>query len=176
MDPVRVKHMRKPRPRRPAPVVDVHPAVGVLLDLENLLHDTRLVSGDAVRAGFRTIMDTVRSLGTARFAVGVCDWWLAKILSTDAHELGLRVFPGEIGPDRADAELIRRGERDLPPSVDLVVIGSGDHAFADLARVQHDAGRQVVVLGRPGHIARELTVVADEVLVIELDAFTPTAA
>jgi hypothetical protein len=151
------------------------PVVGMVLDLENLLHDARQVSGEAVRAGLRQIMATIRALGTPRVAIGVCDWWLAKMLAPEAQRLGLRVYPGAMGPDRADAELLRRAAWDVPPSVDLLVIGSGDGAFRALAREQHELGRRVVVAGRPGGIARSLAAVADQVLVLDLEA-QPAAA
>jgi hypothetical protein len=109
-------------------------------------------------------MTQVRPLGTLRYAVGACDHWLAKTLVPVAEGLGVRVFPGPVGKDRADSELLRRAERDLPPSVDVVVIGSGDGAFARLAEAQRGLGRRVVVVGREGHISRRLRVVADEVV------------
>jgi hypothetical protein len=151
------------------------PAIALLLDLENLLHDQRRISGDAIRSGFGELMRELRRLGRARYAVGACDFWLAKALCPTAQSLGVRVFPGRTGPDRADGELLARGARDLPSSVDVVVIGSGDGAFTPLVRVQQAAGRRVVVAGRPGRISRALAEAADEVIVLDL-APQPVAA
>ena len=41
-----------------------------------------------------------------------CDRWLAGMLAPAAAGANVRVFPGQIGRDRADTELLRRA-RDL---------------------------------------------------------------
>jgi hypothetical protein len=84
------------------------PAVALLLDLENLLHDDRRVSGDAVRLGLAHLMTQLRPLGSLRYAVGACDFWLARVLCPAAAQLGVRVFPGASGRDRAD-EVVHLG-------------------------------------------------------------------
>ena len=82
--------------------------VGALLDLENLLHRARRASGTAVRAQFAAIVQELRGLGEIRSAVGCCDRWLAKVLVPVAAASEIRIFPGLMGKDRADGELLRR--------------------------------------------------------------------
>lgn len=152
------------------------PAVGMLLDLENLLHEARRVSGEAIRHGLATVMRELRPLGAPRFVIGVCDWWLAKSLCPTAAALGVRVYPGPMGPRRADAELLRRGLQDIPGSIDIVVIGSGDRAFCRLVHAHRAAGRRVVVAGPEGAIAACLRALADDVVEVALGQPAPTAA
>lgn len=140
----------------------------MLLDLENLLHEARRVSGQAIRHGLVRVMEQLRPLGAPRFVVGVCDWWLAKALCPTAATLGVRVYPGPMGRRRADAELLRRGVDDVPDSVAVLVIGSGDAAFAELVHAHRTAGRRVVVAGRAGRIARCLLADADDVVRLDL--------
>lgn len=143
--------------------------VGAVLDLENLLHAARRSSGMLVRAQFNAIVRQVRGLGDVRSAVGCCDFWLAKLLVPVAPAAGLRVFPGRVGRDRADAELLRRAS-DVPPSVDTFVVGSGDAVFAPLVASQSLAGRRTVVIGRRGSIAKALRLVADTVIELQPQA------
>jgi hypothetical protein len=137
--------------------------VGAVLDLENLLHRARHVSGVAVRAQFLAVVDALRGVGDVRHAVGCCDWWLAGMLTPVAPATGVRIFPGPIGKDRADGELLRR-VADIPASVDTLVVGSGDGAFAPLVAQQALAGRRTVVIGRPGGIAAALRAAAHQVI------------
>jgi hypothetical protein len=137
--------------------------VGALLDLENLLHAARRRSGTAVRAQLRLLMAQIRTLGDVRHAVGCCDFWLAKVLTPTAAELGVRVFPGRLGKDRADAELLRRAA-DIPPSADVLVVGSGDGTFAPLVARAALAGRHTVVIARTGSVSAALRAAAHEVI------------
>jgi hypothetical protein len=139
--------------------------VGAVLDLENLLHEERRTSRAAVEAAFTAIVAELHDLGEVRFAVGCCDWWLAKVLCPVAASLGVRVHPGPLGHDRADGELLRRVD-DVPRSVDMLVVGSGDRVFAPAVGRQRAAGRSVVVLARPGRVSRALADACD--IVIEL--------
>ena len=137
--------------------------VGVVLDLENLLHSARRVSGAVVRAQFLSVVDRIRSLGEVHYAVGCCDRWLAGMLAPVAAEAGVRVFPGRIGKDRADGELLRRAA-EVPRSVEALVVGSGDGAFAPLVARQALAGRHTVVIGRAGSVAANLRAAAHQVI------------
>lgn len=137
--------------------------VAALLDVENVLFAERRVGAAAAQAGLADLMARVRRLGELRFAVAACDWWMARLLLPAAARYGVRLFPGPLGRDRADRELLRRGA-DIPRSTELVVIASGDGAFASLARQQHDRGRSVVVAAHDGHLAASLQASADEVL------------
>lgn len=141
--------------------------VGAVLDLENLLHASRRTSGGAVRAQFLSVVNVLRGLGDVRHAVGCCDRWLAGMLAPVAAGAGVRVFPGRIGKDRADTELLRRAA-DIPAAVDTLVVGSGDGAFAPLVAEQALAGRRTVVIGRPGTIASALRAAAHEVIELPL--------
>ena len=97
--------------------------LAAVLDLENLLHTARGVSPAAVRTQFLEIAAWVHALGEVRYAVGCCDYWLAKILAPVAAEAGVRIFPGPIGRDRADGELLRRAA-DIPDSAEVLIVGS----------------------------------------------------
>lgn len=137
--------------------------IGAVLDLENLLHTARRSSGMLVRAQFSAIVEQVRGLGEVRSAFGCCDWWLAKVLVPASAAAGVRIFPGALGRDRADGELLRRAA-DIPRSVDTLVVGSGDGAFAPLVAEHSLLGRRTVVIGRRGAIARSLRAAADTVI------------
>jgi hypothetical protein len=138
-------------------------SIGVLLDLENILHRARLHGPDAVRAGLARVMDQLGGLGPVSWAVGSCDWWLARTLLPVAMTRGVRVHPGPCGPDRADGDLLRRSA-DVPASVRTLVIASGDGAFLPVVRAHRAAGRQVVVAGCPGSVSTQLADAADRVV------------
>lgn len=143
--------------------------VGAVLDLENLLYRARRTSGAAVRAQFLHIVEQLRDLGEIRHAVACCDRWLAGMLAPVAGPAGVRIFPGPIGKDRADAELLRRAA-DVPSGANTLVVGSGDAAFAPLVAQQALDGRRTVVLGHRGAISAALRAAAHEV--IELRSHT----
>jgi hypothetical protein len=59
------------------------------------------------------------------------------------------------GPDGADLALLAAAPIDwVRKRFDRIVIGSGDHCFAELTAAGLDAGLEVVVVARPGTIAR----------------------
>jgi hypothetical protein len=138
-------------------------SIGVLLDLENILHRARPHGPDAVRAGLAALMDRLGDLGQVSWAVGSCDWWLARVLLPTAAAASVRIHPGPCGPDRADGELLRRAD-DVPASVGTLVIASGDAAFLPAVRAHRAAGRQVVVAGCRGTMSRQLADAADQVV------------
>jgi hypothetical protein len=148
------------------------PRVAALLDLENLLHDARRVGPRAVCDCLAIAMDRISAVGQLAYAVGCCDYWLARVVYPAVVALGIRVHGGPVGPDRADAELLRRG-RELPRSVDTVVIGSGDGCFAPLARHLRQSGQRVVVAGRGGTIAAALRTEADRVIDLDFGPLAP---
>lgn len=149
--------------------------VGALLDLENLLHTARRSSGAVVRAQFVNLVDQLHAIGDIRHASGCCDRWLAGMLAPVTAATGVRIYPGRIGKDRADAELLRRAA-DLPNSVDTLVIGSGDGIFAPLVAGQALAGRRTVVIGRPRSIAAALRAAAHQVIELPLRGIDVRAA
>jgi len=134
--------------------------VAAYLDVENLLHDPTLDPGPELEA----IVGSIRAEGdlVARVAVGAKDL-MARLVPALAAS-GIRGFVHAGGRDAADAELIRRITDQLPARADTVVIGSGDHCFAPVARRLRDAGRRVVVLARQGCLSHELYVAADTVV------------
>lgn len=137
--------------------------VAALLDLENLLHAARHVSGHAIRAEFLALVEQIRRIGDVRHAVACCDWWLAGILTPVAAPSGVRIFAGRSGKDRADGELLRRAA-DVPRSTQALVLGSGDGIFAPLVAAQALAGRLTTVVGVAGSIATSLRAAAHEVV------------
>lgn len=137
--------------------------VGAVLDLENLLHSARRSSGAAVRAQFLAMLESLREIGDLRHAVGCCDRWLAGILTPVLPGSGVRVFPGPMGKDRADLELLRRAD-EVPAALDALVVGSGDRIFARLVAEQALAGRHTVVVGRAGCISASVRAAAHRVI------------
>jgi hypothetical protein len=154
--------------QRCAGPVQERPQVAVILDLENVLYDARRVSGEAVRAAFVALMAELRMLGDVRFAVGCCDQWLAGMLAPVAQAWGVRLHPCAIGPDCADRELLRRAA-DIPRGASVLVVASGDGAFAPLVAEQSLEGRQTVVIARRGHIAMALRCAAHKVRELTTD-------
>jgi hypothetical protein len=74
------------------------------------------------------------------------------------------VHPG--GPDAADLALIERIRCHLPARADTVVICSGDHAFAPVARELRAAGKHVIVIARFGGLSARLYVASSEVRIV----------
>ena len=145
------------------------PRVAALLDIENLLHVERTKGSASVQRGLVAVVGQLRSIGLLCFSVACCDWWLAKLAVPAAELAGVRIFAGPPGRDRADGELLRR-DIDIPQSVEVVVIGSGDAAFTPLAERHRARGQRVVVLARPGSVARSLLEAADEFIPFALAA------
>jgi len=74
-----------------------------------------------------------------------------KMLATAAFDSPFsgQVIPAFRGPDGAERALLERIPVDwVVRRFERVVIGSGDHAFGDLARAARAAGLEVVVIGR----------------------------
>ena len=74
------------------------------------------------------------------------------------------------GHDGADRALIENFDIDhAAKRFDAVVIGSGDHAFIDVAYRARQRGLKVVVVSRPASLSRALATYAD--LVIDVPEF-----
>jgi hypothetical protein len=144
-------------------------SIGVLLDLENILHSARSQGPAAVRAGLVRAMHQLRDLGQVSWAVASCDWWLARTVLPAAAACGVRVHPGPCGQDRADHELLRRSA-DVPTSVGTLVIASGDGAFLPAVHEHRMAGRQVVVDAVHGALSAQLALAADRVVLLDMDS------
>ena len=77
-----------------------------------------------------------------------------------------RYLPGR-GADGADHALLDAAPADwVARRFDRLVIGSGDHAFTDLARTVRSARVEVVVIARPNRLAGSLRRTADLVLTL----------
>lgn len=135
-----------------------------MLDLENLIYGT----GGRPREVLRRVAGLVAGLGEAVHQVGCGNRWLVAGLSGTAADLGIRVFGGSMGADRADRELLARLRRDVPASCDTVVIGSGDRIFTAEVAAQRALGRRVIVVGVPGKTSAALRAVADLYLPLEV--------
>ena len=159
-------------PRAPA-------RIAAYWDLENLLATERDDRDEAL-ALIAAIVHRVQTGGVLVSNVACCDRTLTTEMAVALSTLGMRVFPHRGGVNAADETLINRIEHERPASVDTVVIGSGDHIFADVTRRLRAQGLRVVAVARPGKIAAELYVAVDEYLeVLTIDeafAVLPQAA
>lgn len=146
----------------------------VMIDLENLVYEYRIEADwnsavDCVAA----MLDEVTSRATVVVCVAVCDRSLARALAVPLSALGVRVHVHHGGADAADACLDSRLRSDVPPSCDLVVVGSGDHYFVESVGMLRARGMRVEVAAREGHISRRLRLAADRF--IDLTTETPVA-
>lgn len=132
----------------------------VVLDLENLLHPFRN-DPEALTAAFHSLVAQLKELADTIQIIGCGDHTLVRSLLTEASELGVRLYPGQTGPDRADTELISRLQSDRPDSANTIVIGSGDHAFTKTAKQLRRAGLTVIALARRGTISWQLATAID---------------
>lgn len=129
--------------------------IAVFLDLENLAStDAGEDPGLGARRA-RLILGDARARGTVVMAVAYCNRRLAPRVAWLLGPMGVRVFVHGGGPDAADLELIERIATDVPPTVDRVVIASGDHIFADPARALRERGVQVEVHAAYGALSAE---------------------
>jgi hypothetical protein len=130
------------------------------IDLENLM-GTAMPRPVDVRFAYASYAIAVEPDDTDR--------WVLATSHTCAHKAWM-AWPVNCcrltrsGPDGADLALLRF--LDVPQNlnrVERVVIGSGDGIFVDRARELRAMGAEVIVVARPGSIARALSAVADEV-------------
>ena len=142
--------------------------VALYMDVENLVHDLR-EAGDYEGATdlVAGLVREVERRGVAVAKVAYCDASLASRMAFGLATVGVRTFPHRGGgTDVADELLADEIANGLPDSADVVVIASGDHYFADVARALHKRGKKVVVAARAGSLSWELRGVADEVMSI----------
>src|SRR5919106_4335899 len=120
-------------------------ARGVLvLDVENLLYpyfDGKLEQG---LKALGQIVSALEEEMTLVLKVASCSRRLAARLAIPLAQLGVRTHVHRGGPDAADEDLVRRLEKHIPESCDVVIIGSGDHRFALPARRPQTLGRPVI--------------------------------
>lgn len=131
------------------------------LDIENLCGNPTAFGAVHVAAEYR---DLVRVQHGDQIVVGAS--------SSQAAFAGRQAFPGaqlvyREGQDGADNALVdfARSELDvLAGRFDTIVIGSGDHAFAPLARELAAVGLTVVVVAIPRTISGALTRSVDRIV------------
>jgi hypothetical protein len=152
--------------------------IALYMDVENLVHDLR-ETGDYGGANelITGLVRDVERRGVAVAKVAYCDASLARLMAFGLAEVGVRTFPHHGGgTDVADRLLVGEISHGLPDSVDVVVIASGDHYFADIARALRAKGKSVVVVAREGSLSWELRRAADEVVSIGTPAPVAVAA
>lgn len=99
-----------------------------------------------------------------------------------AHDLpmGIRWVPAGIGPEAADRALIDTTDVDfVARRYDRIVIGSGDHAFTELAGRLVAAGREVVAVAVDGSLSTSLREAVKTVVLMpphDSDPCVPTEA
>ncbi|MGH9229073.1 MAG: hypothetical protein ACRD07_10185 [Acidimicrobiales bacterium] len=138
-----------------------------LVDVDNLLGDPRQATRASVGA----------TLAAYRHAVRVAPADLVVVATNPglALEVGL-AWPGPLlraarGPDGADLALLADLADHLaagafPQRFSRVVIGGGDHIYEPAARRLTAAGARVVVVSRPGALARCLRASASRVVTL----------
>jgi len=158
--------MRGRRSVRPPALGPAHrpERIAAFFDLENLLYPLR-AKGD-IRPGVQALGRFMRELearGTVVTRLAVCDRPLRRRLCLQLDRLGIRTFTHWGGFDAADRALVQHLRGDLPASCGVVIIGSGDHAFAPEAARLRAEGRSVEVLALPTSLSGELRRAADRV-------------
>jgi uncharacterized LabA/DUF88 family protein len=136
-----------------------------LLDVENLCATGRPTRVEAVEA----VNCYVAASGfiPGHFGFASASQYLLAELAYDLP-LGLRWVPGGLGSDAADRALVSAVDAGfLARRIDRLVIGSGDHAFCDLAAGFATSGGVVQVVAREHSIAAALQRVASAVVLLE---------
>lgn len=138
--------------------------LAVFLDLENLV----LGDGDQDRhlAEVLHMLDEIASRGRVVAAVASCHRDLAPRTAFELARRGVRLFTHQGGPDAADRDLIARMRAQLPASTETVVICSGDHIFAGVARDLRALGKRVEVQALFGRMSSDLLRAADSCRVL----------
>jgi hypothetical protein len=135
-----------------------------LVDIENLCGDG-FPSHEAALSVLASY-SVAAKLGADDFGFASANRHLTKYLAYDLPET-LRWVPGGIGPDAAEQALLDQANSVFVARVyDRVVIGSGDHAFADLAASLVAAGREVVVVAVDGSLSLKLGSAASSVVLL----------
>lgn len=140
-----------------------------VLDLENL-------SAAARREGRLTwrlddIAEKARRLaarGVSLGGISVTDADLQRTSAFKLKDLNVRVYrrPND-EPDASDLVLVDYLLNRLPASTDTVVLGSGDHIFADAVVHLTRDQRRVVLMAVPGSVSADLYRVVSEFVPLE---------
>lgn len=128
------------------------------LDLENLLSPAR--RGQRLEEAIESLVRTVAQAQGQGVAIGgtaVGDADLQRQTAWALDEVGIRVHaPLRSGADASDFVLLDHLTHYLPASTTAVLIGSGDHIFAPVARALTRLGLKVSALSLRGAISSEL--------------------
>lgn len=132
-----------------------------LLDIEYLgcgpqvsAHDIDLILGV-----YKVCVDWRRG----DIAVGAVSTWVYKRIAFDLAG-DVRLLPAGGGPDAADLRIIEEAHTIDLTRYDRVIIGSGDHGFADLAAEIRSQCVPVAAAGYRFNMARQLVDAVDEVI------------
>lgn len=171
----------RPRPTRPGQ--RRRPGAGArrwrtgraYLDLENVLHPASELDDEELTRRFRGVVAACRRLLPSIAIVACCDGRIASRLVAPAAQLGVRLFPTRPAQDAADRALEELIALDSIVELDLVVVVSGDHAFAATATKLRAAGAEVVAVAVPQTISAELYLSVDRYVPLtwEPDAAQP---
>ena len=95
--------------------------------------------------------------------IGAASHYVYKRVAFDLPS-DMRNLPAGGGPDAADLRLLAEVDpQDVGDRFDQVVIGSGDHIFADLALAIGGAGARTMAVGYAYNMSRKLAAAVDEV-------------
>jgi hypothetical protein len=135
-----------------------------LVDVENIF---ALTWGKPVSCLAGELYRSIASVGDGDLIEVAAD--VTRVFDTKAAFPGAQLRHGR-GHDGADRALIENFDIDhAAKRFDTVVIGSGDHAFIDVAYRARQRGLNVVVVSRPASLSRALASYAD--LVIDVPEF-----
>jgi len=130
-----------------------------LVDVENIF---ALTHGKAVSSLAGQMYRVVASVGDGDLIQVATD--VTRVFDTKAAFPGAQLRHGR-GHDGADRALIDNFDVDHAATrFDTVVIGSGDHAFIDVAYRARQRGLKVVVVARPASLSRALATYADVII------------
>ncbi len=130
-----------------------------IVDIENLVGslESRHIYSDEVRAKVFTEVSSGyqrKWVHSSDLVYVGCDAAIMYSTALDWEHYSVRFGRGKDGADRALMEVIDIDA--VARSCDVLQIASGDHAFADLARLARSEGLFVRAVARSGQLSREL--------------------
>jgi hypothetical protein len=137
----------------------------VLVDIENLAGGA-CTTDAAVRSARAALVGTGRIRPADHVVIGTSHIGLVQVGSVWG---GVR-YVVRSGRDGADLALLDVMAEDVATRFESVILASGDGIFADTVSELAAAGVPTVVIGRRGHIAHRLQLVATQVVCLD----TPT--
>jgi hypothetical protein len=135
------------------------PRAAVFLDFENLCNnqtDHRLAS----------LLSELASRATIVSLLGCTNAKERRRLAFRFPQV--RIFTHGGGPDAADHRLLDMIQTQLPRSIDMVILGSGDGIFTSQAQELRKCGLRVEVIARAGPISGRLYRAVDDVHLIDV--------